>query len=57
MRKKLQVKAFRDFNVLVYFAAGHIKLYNVNVLLRKDVFQKIADPEFFISYCTVINGT
>jgi hypothetical protein len=53
----VQVKPTRDFKVFVYFADGHIKLYDMNSLIGKGVFQKIADPEFFVSSCTVINGT
>ena len=57
MQTVIQVKPTRDFKVFVYFADGHIKLYDMNPLIGKGVFQKISDPEFFISTCTVINGT
>ncbi|MCB1178029.1 MAG: DUF2442 domain-containing protein [Leptospiraceae bacterium] len=57
MIEVLQVYPVDDFKVYLYFNDGKIKLYNVKPLLDKGIFTKLADKQFFLERCTVLNHT
>ncbi len=53
----VQVLPKDNYDVFVYFVDGKIKRYNVSHLVGKGVFSKLADLNFYINNCTVLNGT
>jgi hypothetical protein len=57
MVRIVQVFPREDFRVFCYFSDGRIKLWDARPLIGKGVFARIADPEIFITTCTVMNGT
>jgi len=57
MQEIVQVIPQNDFSVIVYFANGIIKKYDVKPLLNKGVFNKISDIKSFTEKCTVMNHT
>lgn len=57
MKTVIQVKPNSNYTVHVYFADGHIKLYDMKPFLNQGVFQKISNIDSFLNMCTVMNGT
>lgn len=53
----VQVLANNDYTVIVYFADGAIRKYDVSHIVGKGVFEPLADIEWFVDRCTVLNGT
>jgi hypothetical protein len=47
----------KDFSVILYFADGRIKRYDMTPLIGSGVFKRLAEQDFFLSRCTVMNGT
>ncbi len=57
MQEVIQAYATPDYKVTLYFADGHIKLFDANKLKEQGVFQKLKDLDFFLKACTVMNRT
>lgn len=57
LKKIIQVRPNSDFTVHIYFADGHIRLFDMKPFLTKGIFQKISDLDSFLNKCTVMNGT
>ena len=55
--KIVQVIPTAEYTVYVYFDDGKIVCYDVKPMLSKKVFAPLADVQFFMETCTVMNGT
>ncbi len=53
----VQVIPLKDYTVYVYFEDGKIVCYDAKKLLEKGAFSRLKDIDFFMSSCTVMNGT
>jgi hypothetical protein len=54
----LDVKANRDYTLLLTFADGSKRMYDARPLLHKTLYEKLKNPKFFLSarakYDTVV---
>jgi hypothetical protein len=55
--KVVQVVPTKDYTVYIYFDDGKIKLFDAKEIIKKGVFRKLQDINFFINRCTVLNNT
>ncbi|MDY5819606.1 MAG: DUF2442 domain-containing protein [Treponema sp.] len=46
-----------DYIVIVYFADGAIKKYDISHLVGKGLFEYLKIIDFYKNNCTVLNGT
>jgi len=53
----VQVIPYEDYTVYVYFEDGKIVCYDAKALLKKKVFEPLKDINFFMTACTILNGT
>ncbi len=53
----VQVVPQKDYKIIVYFADGAIREYDVSHLVGKGVFKYLEDEEFYKNNCTVLNNT
>ena len=53
----VQVIPRQDYTIYVYFADGAIKKYSVRHLVGRGVFKDLVDVDWYMSRCTVLNGT
>ncbi len=53
----VQVIPHEDYTVEILFQDGKIVLYDAKPLTKKGVFTVLADKNFFLTRCTVMNHT
>ena len=53
----VQVIPHENYTVDILFQDGKVVFYDAKPLLKKGVFKKLEDKEFFINRCTVMNHT
>lgn len=53
----VQVIPQKNYKIIVYFADGAIREYDVSHLVGKGIFKCLEDEEFYKNNCTVLNNT